>query len=76
MDPSWGDEFEASLPQVESAIKLPLEEINPRQSCFIAIDCEFTGLKDPKSQLPKPQNRKQTISERYLDVKAHKVSHP
>jgi len=76
MDPSWGDEFESILPQLESAIKFcrSIECTDNRQAAFIAIDCEFTGLKDSKSQLPKPRNRKQTIQERYLDVITHKVS--
>ena len=46
-----------------------------REAAFIAIDCEFTGLKDPKSLIPKPQGRKQTIQERYRDVITHKVHH-
>ena len=83
MDPTWGEEFEALLPYIETAIKypvpsdLPKPNLTVRESAFVAIDCEFTGLKDPKSQIPKPQGRKQTIQERYKDVISHKVSsHP
>lgn len=77
MDLTWGDEFESTLPQIEAAIKLHvirwfLTNVC-REAAFVAIDCEFTGLRDPKTHTTRPQGRKQTIEERYQDAAAQKV---
>jgi CAF1 family ribonuclease len=74
--PTWGEEFEELLPYIEASIKFDnilSMLMSCREASFVTIDCEFTGLKDHKSQIPKPQGRKQTIQERYQDVISHKV---
>jgi hypothetical protein len=54
----------------------PNFKLTSRDAAFIAIDCEFSGLKDPKNKTSKPQGRKQTIQERYQDVISNKVVSP
>ena len=83
--PHLGDRIRRTAALHRSKHQVPPPPISPhpsppftcfREASFVAIDCEFTGLKDQKSQTPKPQGRKQTIEERYKDVMAHKVSPP